>query len=162
MKCFSLLVVAFLVLLVFACGGGLGSLSSEQKKEMKDGINTLQKTVVAIETGSIRDQDLLNAETDVKLSMERAKLPEGQLKSDINATFGVFHEVSEVISEMKRSVARGTSFTAEGIELAQKFFKKYPSSFKTKVDHSPDLPDAMDALAVEARKAFEKVASEGK
>jgi hypothetical protein len=158
MRIFTLFVVALLVSLVANCGGGLSSLSSEQQKEMKDCINTLQKTVVAIETGSVSRSDLLHAETDVKLSMERAKLPEGELKSGINATLGVFHEVSEVISELSASVARGEQTTSHGEELVQKLVKKYPSSFKTKDNDSPDLPDAMDALAIEARKAYEKVA----
>jgi len=121
---------------------------------MKEAINTLQKTVVAIETGSINRGDLLDAETAVKLAMERAKLPDGRLKSDINATLGVFRECGEVISELATSVALGGETTSKENELIQRLVKKYPSSFKT---NSPKLPDAMGALAIEARKAYEKV-----
>jgi hypothetical protein len=158
MKVFTLSVLALVVALVANCGGGLASLSSEQNKEMKECLNTLQKTVVAIETGSISRSGLLDAKTEVKLSMERAKLPEGQLKNDINAMLGIFDEVGEVISELSASVARRGQTSAKGEEVVQKLVKKYPSSFKAKDKSTPELPDAMDALAIEARKAYEKVA----
>lgn len=156
MKIMTFCFVVFILSLLAGCSG-YSHLSTEQQKEVKNAVDTLQKHTVALETGSESANDLLQAQTDVKLAIERAKLPEGQLKTDINATLDVFKDAEDVLGGMRRTITRRGIETDDDLELVKKLEKKYPSSF-TKKD--PDLADAFASLQLEARKAYDKVAGE--
>jgi hypothetical protein len=120
---FALLLVVF----VSACG-----LSSEQKKESKEAIETLQKIAAGVETGRLNYMECSKMIIEAKAQVNQAVavLPDGQLKTDLTSSMGAYEDATEMWSQLIES--RGLDFISSDSTFALTLKSKYPDNPQNK------------------------------